>query len=270
MSQIGSDQEYLRNQQYKDASNLNARVQLHVRFGSSKNNWQQWVFDHFQLLAESRVLELGSGPGYLWLNNLKRIPVGWHVTLSDFSPGMLQQAQHNLQKSDHPFHFQQIDAQAIPCADASLDAVIANHMLYHVPDRAKAFAEIRRVLKPRGRLYAATNGREHMGKIHELVRRVDPDFPQEVEVLHSFKLENAEEQMAPFFSHIYLYPSDEDDLLVTEVEPLMDYMLSGFAIIRSEQNAAKVQALRDLIQQEITRDGAIRIRRVSGLFEAIA
>ncbi len=82
MSYIGSDQEYLRNSQYKDASNLNARVQLHARFGASKSNWQQWVFDHFQLPAESRVLELGSGPGYLWLNNLQRIPTSWHAMVS--------------------------------------------------------------------------------------------------------------------------------------------------------------------------------------------
>lgn len=269
MSHLGSDQEYLRNQQYKNAANLNARVQLHARFGTNSYNWQRWVFDHFQVPAEAHLLELGSGPGYLWLNNLDRIPPGWHVTLSDFSPGMLQEAQHNLQKSSHPFHFQQIDAQAIPFTDASLDAVIANHMLYHVPDRAKAFTEIRRVLKPSGRLYAATNGREHMGKAHELMRQIDPTYPQEVAILSSFKLENGEEQMAPFFSHINLYPSPESDLVVTEVEPLMDYMLSGFAFVRSEQNAAKEQALRNLIQQEMARDGAIRIRRVSGLFEAI-
>ncbi len=55
--------------------------------------------------------------------------------------------------------FKEIDAQSIPFEDETFDAVIANHMLYHVPDRPKAIAEIKRVLKPGGRLIATTIGK---------------------------------------------------------------------------------------------------------------
>ena len=48
-----------------------------------------------------------------------------------------------------------------PYDDASFDAVIANHMLFHVPDRAKALAEMRRVLRPGGKLYTSTMGETH-------------------------------------------------------------------------------------------------------------
>jgi hypothetical protein len=44
-----SDQQYLLQSQYKDASNLNARIQLHIRFSQNRYNWQRWVFDHLKI-----------------------------------------------------------------------------------------------------------------------------------------------------------------------------------------------------------------------------
>ena len=129
------------------------------------------MFDQFQLPPNARILELGCGSGALWLRNLERIPAGWDITLSDFSAGMVEDARRKLEGSTHPFTFQQMDAQSIPLPDASVDAVIANHMLYHVPDRNKAFSEVRRVLKPTGTFYAATNGLHHLREISQLQQR---------------------------------------------------------------------------------------------------
>lgn len=84
-----TDQNYLQNDQYQDASNLNARIALHQRFGMARVPWHCWVFDQFTLPPDARVLELGCGPGQLWVQNLDRLPSGWHMTLSDFSLGMV-------------------------------------------------------------------------------------------------------------------------------------------------------------------------------------
>ena len=69
------------------------------------------------------------------------------------------------------FTFAVLDAQALTYPAGAFDAVIANHMLYHVADKARAFAELRRVLVPGGRLYAATNGTDHMRELRALSRR---------------------------------------------------------------------------------------------------
>jgi SAM-dependent methyltransferase len=60
------------------------------------------------------------------------------------------------------------DSQALPLTDASLDAVMTMHMLYHVPDPAKAVAEAARVLRHAGTLLVATNGRRHLAEMNEL------------------------------------------------------------------------------------------------------
>jgi ubiquinone/menaquinone biosynthesis C-methylase UbiE len=260
-----SGQHYLLNEQYKDASNLNARIQLHQRFGTSKTDWHRWVFEQFALVAGSRILELGSGPGHLWQKNLDRIPPHCQITLSDFSEGMLQEAKNNLADSAARFSFQVVDAQSIPHEDASFDVVIADHMLYHVPDRARAFSEIRRVLQPRGRFYAATNGEAHLQEIRELVQRCFPLSGGRKRRESSFSLENGVAQLAPWFSHVEMRRY-EDALVVTEVEPLVAFVLSTRAkrVLTEEQ----VRQLREIMTQELARNGSIAITKATGLFIA--
>jgi SAM-dependent methyltransferase len=265
-----ADQLYLREEQYKDATNLDARIQLHERFSINPYDWHRWVFDQFNLPSECRLLELGCGSGDLWLKNLSRMLAGWSVVLSDFSPGMLQVAKQKLTPSERPFVFSVIDAQALPYADASLDMIVANHMLYHVPDRQCALAEIKRVLKPGGRLYAATNGRQHLWQLTEFRRMFsDPTSTAEDETNTSgagrFNLENGVEQLVTWFSDVTMRHY-EDALVVTEVEPLLVYIMSG---IRYAVAPDKVSQLRTVLEQEITAHGAIHIDKDTGLFEAI-
>src|SRR5262245_7631139 len=152
---------YLKSQ-YKTADNLNARIQLHELYSTNTYPWTDWLFDQWVLPAASRILEVGCGPAYMWPQLLERIPPGWEVILSDISPGMVGQAREALAGVGPQFRFAQSDIQRLPWLEGTFDAVIANHMLYHVPDRPRALAEIRRVLKPGGKLYAATNGDSHM------------------------------------------------------------------------------------------------------------
>lgn len=60
-----SDQEYLLTQQYRDASHLQARANLHARFSTNPHGWFTWLFDHLLLGPRGRILEVGCGPGYL-------------------------------------------------------------------------------------------------------------------------------------------------------------------------------------------------------------
>jgi SAM-dependent methyltransferase len=256
-----SDQAYLLSQQYHNASNLEARIALHARFSTNTYGYYPWIFDHLDLPPHSRVLELGCGTGRLWLENVHRIPEGWDITLSDFSPGMLQEAQQNLRDSRRPLALAVIDAQAIPYEDESLDGVIANHMLYHVPDRPKALAEIRRVLRPGGKLFAATNGEAHLRELNRFVPERETDFGRE----HGFNLENGRDELALWFSTIILHRY-EDALIITEAEPLIAYFRSTRIASALDDEARADLARR--VEQELAAHGAIHVTKDSGLFEA--
>lgn len=259
------DPAYLRHEQYRTSGNLQARIDFHVRFRTNTYDWQRWVFDHLRLPAEARVLEIGCGAGSLWLENRSRIPAGWEVTLSDLSAGMLAQARRSLGSS----RLAALDAQALPFSearfDAGFDAVIANHMLYHVPDRPKALAEIRRVLRPGGRIYAATGGRDQFHELIAMVRRFDPGLVLwEGRGPDSFVLETGAEQLAPWFSGVTLHRYD-DALEVTEMEPLVEYVASKVAI-PPERKAAFAR----FAEEEMARlGGVLRVSKDYGLFEGI-
>jgi SAM-dependent methyltransferase len=257
-----ADQEYLRNEQYRDASNLNARSELHRRFSTNPYGWHRWVLDQIHLPPAARLLELGCGPGDLWRETGAQAPEGWQVTLADLSLGMLQAARQNLGRGRAQFTLAEADAQAIPFPDASFDGVIANHMLYHVPDREKALAEIRRVLRPGGRFYAATNGRAHMREVREWVQRWVPDTQR---WSFAFSLESGQPQLERWFPSVTLHRY-EDMLVVTEAAPLIAYVRSGYA--GTAVSGDRLAQLAAFVRQELATHGAIRITKEVGLFEA--
>jgi ubiquinone/menaquinone biosynthesis C-methylase UbiE len=261
-----TDQNYLKADQYKDATNLNARVTIHDRFSTNPYGWFKWVFDTLvKLPTDSKILELGSGSGLLWKSSIDRIPAGWKITLSDLSPGMLDAAWRNLVVTGRAFQFKDIDAQAIPFENETFDAVIANHMLYHVPDRGKAISEIKRVLKTNGRLFATTVGENHMKQMMDWYARIHVSKVWE-SFASPFTLENGMEQLRPCFSQVIL-SRYEDNLKVTEIQPLMDYIRSGMRV--AELSESELSTLQLDLEKELKEKGSIFITKDSGLFEAI-
>jgi len=265
---------YLKDSQYKDGSNLNARVQLHQRFSTNSYGLHPWIFDQLDLPAEAHILELGAGPGWFFYHNRQRIPAGWTITLSDFSPGMVEEARRNHQETRHPLHFQVIDAQQIPMEDDLLDAIIANHMIYHIPDKNRALAEMRRVLKPGGKLYAATNAADNMQELKDLVRQAVPaEYHEQLPtggMVESFILDNGAEILAPYFDTVTLLRY-EDGLAVTDAQALMDYVLSGMVMdnLGDDSTLSQIAArFRQLVEQRLAQDGVIHIRKSTGIFVA--
>jgi SAM-dependent methyltransferase len=263
-------------QQYRTDTNLNARIALHQGFSTNSYPWFRWVFDHYDLPADAHVLELGCGPADLWCENADRIPAGWDITLTDFSDGMLSAAQRNLAEIEHPFTFRQADAQDLPFEAESFDAVIANHMLYHVPDRPRAFAEIHRVLKPGGTFYAATNGERHMMELWQLLEPYIPNcYTRALAVAEGFLMENGVAQLeaAGFVGREdsrvvwHNYPTG---LAVTDVEPLIAYIQSSNTLMSHAWTGPELDALRAEVAARIAAEGTFHIGKVVGLFAARA
>ncbi len=259
----GLDSTRILREQYRDGSNLSARIRLHRRFSTNPYGMLRWIFDRIKIPETARVLELGCGTGALW-QSAANVPSRWRIILTDMSFGMVRETRANLARIDHSFTFMQADAQALPFHNASFDAVIANYMLYHVPEIPRALAEIRRVLEPSGFCYAATIGLAHMREMNELAARFF-SIPRMTDSAERFGLESGEAYMRRSFSGVKLerYP---DSLVATEVEPLMDYICSmrAVAFVTTQQ----VADLRQHLESELAAHGEFRISKDSGMFIA--
>ena len=258
-------------EQYKTPDNLDARAQLHARFSRSTIPWHRWIFDRIDphILADGRVLALGCGPGGFWQQNRDRVPARAQLLLTDFSPGMMASARAQLANLACIPMFAVVDAQAIPFVSTHFDAATAHHMLYHVPDRAKTLWEIRRVLAPRGTLYASTVGKAHMRELWELVEPFAPGtIASARQVTRGFTLENGAAQLAPLFDEVHVHHY-EDGLVVPEAAPLITYVRSSLTMLtHTTFDAESLAAFSEEIERRIATDGPLRITKASGLFVA--
>lgn len=255
--------------QYADTGNLTARVSLHQLYNTNRQGWADWVFEQYALKPRQTILELGCGSGGMWRGKAGRLPDNIRLVLSDLSEGMLRSARKAT--GDMGFiDYRVIDAQDIPFPDGSFDIVIANHMLYHVPDISKALSEITRVLKPGGTLYATTMGANNMRELDDILKRFDPrlDFTMG-SVISAFGLERGEERLRAFFNSVQVQRY-EDSLHVTDSGPLVDYVLSSQSIgtVGSILTGDNIEAFGRYISQLIAEKGAVDIQKDAGMLIA--
>lgn len=264
---INSEKVWL--QQFKNSTNLKRRINLHDNYSTNKYGWHPWIFDRIKFFKGARVLELGCGDGSFWVKNAHRLPENCEIILTDISEGMVEDAKRNLKNEENKFTFKVVDAENILFKDSSFDIVIGNFLFHYVEDRTKSFQEVKRVLKDEGYFYSATMGKEHMYEIRQLLKgfdsKINMSFVQPGEI---FGMENGKEQLMESFTHIKEYTYD-DSLIVTEAEPLMEYIFSLPININEVLSSEKVDELKELLKKRIRDEGNIFIKKVAGIFEAM-
>ncbi len=253
-------------EQYAYADKFKARIYLNSKFRTSPYPWPAWIFDQFEKRENCKVLELGCGTGLLWQVNAGRIPDTWEITLSDASEGMLNEARQNLADRGLQLNFMVIDVEDINLPEGSFDLVIANNMLYHVSNREKALAEIKRVLKNKGVFYAATASIRNMQELKSLIKQFN-DNPPAPPVIGNFSLENGRDQLSQFFSDIEMKKYD-DSLEITEADAIVDYFLSlnGITEDRVILKEEKIDEFRRYILKKLESEGKISVSKDTGIF----
>ena len=147
---------------------LAARAGL-FKYSVAETPWFLWVARQLAFRDGDRVIDIGCGPAWFWAGATGALPAKLDLTLTDLSPGMVQEALERCRTL--PFgsvHGRQADAVAVPFGDGVYDAAIAMHMLYHVADPARALSEMHRLVRPGGFVAVTTNGAGNMREIYEL------------------------------------------------------------------------------------------------------
>lgn len=222
---ISSDRDSV-NEQYKSDKDLSLRQSVHDLYTVPKINFIEWVLNTVRWNGQRVVADVGCATG-VYFPELQRLQPDIHYIGFDLSHGML---------TKHPAEQVAVaDAVQLPLADASVDLVMANHMLYHVEDYNAALVEFKRVLKADGTLLVASNSVQNMPEIQVLMRRailllsrgsgggntIHPPAPSS----NSFALENGTRYLARHF-YAVMRVDLPSKLVFHEAKPLLDYLES--------------------------------------------
>jgi phosphatidylethanolamine/phosphatidyl-N-methylethanolamine N-methyltransferase len=130
--------------------------------------WRRRLWD--LLPPDARVLEVGVGTG----KNLRWHPPGISITAVDFSPQMLSRAVSRAKKQSNGTQFALMDAQALALDDGAFDAAVATCVFCSVPDPVLGLREIRRVLRPEGRLLLLEHVRSELPVVGRSMDLLNP------------------------------------------------------------------------------------------------
>jgi SAM-dependent methyltransferase len=216
------------------------------------------VLDRAQLRPGDFVLDVGSGDGLLAFGALSRVAPDGLVVIDDVSPDVLDTCRRVAEQANalDRTQFVQNDAADLrDVPDASVDAVLTRSVLIYVPDKARAAAEFRRVLRPGGRI-----------SLFEPIHRVSLDGPRfGIDPGPVAGLADRVEQV--FRS---LQPPETDPMLNFDERTLLQvFDLAGFAHLDLEVHVSVRREYRDGAWFESMLDG-IGNPRIPSLRQAIA
>jgi len=196
------------------------------------------------------------------------------VAACDLSAGMLRDVAAQAAALATPIAAAQADTEALPFRDAAFDRVMANHMLYHVADRALALRELRRVLRPGGRAVFATNGArnlERQDELHAATAREHGFTPVRADASR-FTLDDIELVREAFPAARMI--ERRDALVFTEAAPALRYYAS-YLVDSIESRPADgshrtllLASMEQRINEIIAREGAYRVPKSAGCFVA--
>ena len=122
--------------------------------------------------AEGRILEIGMGSGLnIPIYDPAKVELVWGLEPSD---GMREKARPLVEAAPFPLEWLDLPGEEIPLDDDSADTVVLTYTLCTIPDWSAALRQMRRVLKPGGRLLFSEHGRAPDAGIRKWQDRVNP------------------------------------------------------------------------------------------------
>jgi SAM-dependent methyltransferase len=269
------DREYLTTVQYRTDANLAARQSIY-QFQHPRIDLRAMVCDRAGLAGTEVVADIGCGNG-LYLAELARRGHRGRLLGVDLSAGMLAAARAAVSAHTVPAHTVPAagvvvgDAAALPLADGAAEVTLALHMLYHVPDRAAAVRELRRITRDGGSVLVVLNGPDHLHELRELTSEAAAAVGQPPGAFWAdtgdggLDIDHGADLLASAFGAIERHDFAAE-LVVPDPGPVLDYVASMRVTQGLADPGALVAAAAGLLAAR--GDGPIRIRTRSGCLVA--
>ena len=273
--ELATDRSHLTSQMYATEEPLAVRIRTHRLYTQPQVDFTAWVMDHVPWRGDERILDIGCGSGAYIEPVCQRLAQGGRLLAGDLSWGMLRDVASKSLPAG--VVLLSADAMRLPLPDRCCDVVLANHMLYHVPQIEGAVAEIRRVLRPGGCLVAATNARDSMETFatemadacHALGHSIElPPSPARLR----FTLENGWTFLQPCFPDVER-DIIESALVFSEAAPPVAYIDSlrhmyAPGLPDGLTWEALIEQVERQIHSQIAAQGEYRVAKTTGVFIA--
>jgi len=268
------DKTRLVTESYATDEPLSVRIETHRRYSVPPVDLPTWALDRRAWRGDETVLDIGTGTGQYLAPLRQRIPRG-RILGGDLAMGMLRDLRAKGAPGDA--RLLNADAEALPLADESCDAIIASYVLFFVPDIPRAIAEAYRVLRPGGALLVVTMAHVYMDELRVAINRALAKLGASNETRYGslsqrFSLENGSTYLEPRFrvaAHRH-----ESALVFPEAEPALAYVASSRDVVRDDLSPGRtwdefIAALRDVVNGEIAAHGEFRVSKAAGVLIAV-
>ena len=129
-------------------------------------------------ISSKRVLEIAAGTGVVTRRLAQVLPPDVEIVATDFNQAMLDQSK--ALGTVRPVEYRTADAMQLPFDDRSFDVVVIQFGVMFFSDKAKAFGEVARVLRPAGwLLFNVWDAIEHNEFADTVTRALEPLFPKD-------------------------------------------------------------------------------------------
>ncbi len=153
----------------------------------------------------------------------------------------------------------------MPFPDDTFDVALAMHMLYHVPDRPRALAELRRVVHCGGAVLVVTNSESHLRELDELLVGASAWRAHRPRSSRS-PSENGFAELSDVFATVVLHEF-VSELVLTDAAPVLAYAgsMSVFAGCETGSSRGWPRSIAGSARRS-QREGAFRVRTAVGCF----
>lgn len=270
-----TNQSCLTTEMYPDETNLSIRIRTHELYTQPDIDFTAWILDQINWGGYEVVLDVGCGAGMYTKPALTRVKAPGVLVSADLSFGMLM----DFRKTYQGLRINPLNTNilALPVTDNTYDVVLANHMLYHVPDIPQALKEILRCLQQGGHLIAATNSessmQEFIDEVNTAIHHLGNDLmlPRS-QARDNFSLENGLSILESAFDHPIKAELDSA-LVFPQPEPVIKYInsLRSFYEKKLPQELtweSILDLVYDQVRDKIKRNGEYRVSKKTGVFVA--